>query len=53
MPLAVRYMVVPIAFSIALSLCSPSAAEVIASKSYSYFYIRGKSADELDRELSR
>lgn len=53
MPLAVRYMVLPIAFSIALSLCSPVAAEVIASKSYSYFDIRGKTADELDRELSR
>ena len=53
MPLAVRYMVFPIAFSIALSVCSPVAAEVIASKSYSYFDIRGKTADELDRELSR
>lgn len=40
-------------FSIGLSLCGPAAAEVIASKSYSYFDIRGKTADELDRELSR
>lgn len=53
MPLAVRYMVLPLVFSIALSLCGPAAAEVIASKSYSYFDIRGKTADELDRELSR
>lgn len=53
MPLAVRYMVLPMVFSIGLSLCGSAAAEVIASKSYSYFDIRGKTADELDRELSR
>lgn len=40
-------------FSIGLSVCGPAAAEVIASKSYSYFDIRGNTADELDRELSR
>jgi len=53
MPLAVRYMVLPLVFSIALSLCGPVSAEVIASKSYSYFDIRGRTADELDSELSR
>lgn len=53
MPFAVRYMVLPLVFSIALSLSGPAAADVIASKSYSYFDIRGKTADELDRELSR
>ncbi|GAA3095248.1 DUF922 domain-containing Zn-dependent protease [Rhizobium viscosum] len=54
MPLALRYMRLPIAFSmIAFFLCGPAAAEVVATKSYSYFDIKGKTADELDDELSR
>jgi predicted secreted Zn-dependent protease len=54
MPLALRYMRLPIAFSmIAFFLCGPAAAEVVATKSYSYFNIKGKTADELDDELSR
>jgi predicted secreted Zn-dependent protease len=42
-----------LAFSMTASLCSPALAEVVASKSYSYFDIRGKTADQLDQELSR
>lgn len=53
MPLALRYMPLPFAFSIALSLCSPALAEVVATKSYSYFDIKGNTADQLDLELSR
>ncbi|WP_454849642.1 DUF922 domain-containing Zn-dependent protease [Rhizobium binxianense] len=53
MPFAVRYMRLPLVFSIALFLCGPAAADVIASKSYSYFDIRGRTADDLDLELSR
>lgn len=54
MPLALRNMRLPIAFSmIALFLCGPAAAEVVATKSYSYFDIKGKTADQLDSELSR
>jgi predicted secreted Zn-dependent protease len=54
MPLALRYMRLPIALSmIAFLLCGPAAAEVVATKSYSYFNIKGKTADELDDELSR
>lgn len=54
MPLALRNMRLPIAFSmIALFLCSPAAAEVVSTKSYSYFDIKGKTADQLDSELSR
>jgi predicted secreted Zn-dependent protease len=53
MPLAVRYMRLPLVFSIALLLCGPAGADVIASKSYSYFDIRGRTADDLDLELSR
>lgn len=38
---------------IAPFFCGPAAAEVVATKSYSYFDIKGKTADELDAELGR
>ena len=53
MPLALRYMRLPIAFFVIAFFCGTAAAEVIATKSYSYFDIKGKTADELDDELSR
>jgi len=35
-----------------IALCTSASAEVVATKSYSYFDIRGKTADELDQQLS-
>lgn len=35
-----------------IALCTSASAEVIATKGYSYFDIRGKTADELDNQLS-
>jgi predicted secreted Zn-dependent protease len=46
-----RYMSLLLAFSI-VSVGSPAAAGVVATKSYSYFDIKGKTADELDEQLS-
>lgn len=53
MPSASRYMRLVLAFSMTLVLCSQAAAEVIATKTYSYFDIRGKTAGQLDDDLSR
>ncbi|MFA1627890.1 DUF922 domain-containing Zn-dependent protease [Rhizobium mongolense] len=53
MPSASRYMRFVLAFSTTVALCIPASAQVVATKSYSYFDIRGKSAGELDEELSR
>jgi predicted secreted Zn-dependent protease len=41
-----------LAFSIFISGTGPAAARVVATKSYSYFDIKGKTADELDQQLS-
>ncbi|KQV27698.1 peptidase [Rhizobium sp. Root1203] len=46
-----RYMSLLLAFSM-VSVGSPAAAGVVATKSYSYFDIKGKTADELDEQLS-
>jgi predicted secreted Zn-dependent protease len=35
-----------------IALCTSASAEVVATKSYSYFDIRGRTADELDQQLS-
>ncbi|CDM57922.1 hypothetical protein LPU83_2265 [Rhizobium favelukesii] len=47
-----RYMPLLLGFSIAVAACSPAAATVIATRSYSYFAIKGKTADQLDQQLS-
>ncbi|MDM9628270.1 DUF922 domain-containing protein [Rhizobium sp. S152] len=52
MPSALRYMLLPLAFSMGISTAGPSFAAVVATKSYSYFSIKGKTADELDSQLS-
>lgn len=52
MPSALRYMLLPLAFSMGISAAGPSFAAVVATKSYSYFSIKGKTADELDSQLS-
>jgi predicted secreted Zn-dependent protease len=41
-----------LAFSMTIALCTSASAEVVATKSYSYFDIRGRTADELDQQLS-
>jgi predicted secreted Zn-dependent protease len=41
-----------LAFSMTIALCTSASAEVVATKSYSYFDIRGKTAAELDQQLS-
>jgi predicted secreted Zn-dependent protease len=53
MPFALRYMRLFLAFSMAVSLSGPATAAVIATKSYSYFDINGKTAEDLDLELTR
>ena len=52
MPSVPRYMPLLLGFSIAISACNPVSATVVATKSYSYFTIRGKTADQLDEQLS-
>lgn len=47
-----RYMPLLLGFSIAVAAFSPAAATVIATRSYSYFAIKGKTADQLDQQLS-
>jgi predicted secreted Zn-dependent protease len=47
-----RYMPFLLGFSMAAAACSPAAAAVIATRSYSYFTIKGKTADQLDQQLS-
>ncbi|WP_028744630.1 DUF922 domain-containing Zn-dependent protease [Rhizobium mesoamericanum] len=47
-----RYMPFFLGFSMAAAACSPAAAAVIATRSYSYFTIKGKTADQLDQQLS-
>lgn len=41
-----------LAFSMTIALCTSAQAAVVATKSYSHFDIRGKTADELDQQLS-
>ncbi|MFP3546169.1 DUF922 domain-containing protein [Rhizobium sp. SIMBA_035] len=52
MPSASPNMRLLLAFSMTIALCTSASAEVVATKSYSYFDIRGKTADELDQQLS-
>jgi predicted secreted Zn-dependent protease len=52
MPSASRYMPLLLAISVSLAAGSPADAAVVATKSYSYFNIKGKTADELDEQLS-
>ncbi|KQV81663.1 DUF922 domain-containing protein [Rhizobium sp. Root1220] len=52
MPSVPRYMPIVFAFSIVMSTCNPATAAVVATKSYSYFTIKGKTADDLDLQLS-
>ncbi|WP_183863016.1 MULTISPECIES: DUF922 domain-containing protein [unclassified Rhizobium] len=47
-----RYMPLLLGFSMAIAACGPAAAAVIATRSYSYFTIKGKTADQLDQQLS-
>jgi len=47
-----RYMPFLLGFSMAAAACNPAAAAVIATRSYSYFTIKGKTADQLDQQLS-
>jgi predicted secreted Zn-dependent protease len=47
-----RYMPLLLTFSILVPVAGPAAAGVAATKSYSYFDIKGKTADELDEQLS-
>ncbi|HEX7792401.1 MAG TPA: DUF922 domain-containing protein [Afipia sp.] len=52
MPSASPNMRLLLAFSMTIALCTSASAEVVATKSYSYFDIRGRTADELDQQLS-
>lgn len=52
MPSASRYMPLFLAISVSLSAGTAARATVVATKSYSYFNIKGKTADELDEQLS-
>ncbi len=47
-----RYMPFLVAVSISVLMTTPAMAAVVATKSYSYFDIKGKTADELDEQLS-
>jgi len=47
-----RYMPLLLGFSMAIAASGPAAAAVIATRSYSYFTIKGKTADQLDQQLS-
>ena len=47
-----RYMPFVLGFSMVVPACPPASAAVIATKSYSYFAIGGKTADQLDQQLS-
>ncbi|EPE98146.1 DUF922 domain-containing Zn-dependent protease [Rhizobium grahamii] len=47
-----RYMPLLLGFSMAIAACGPADAAVIATRSYSYFTIKGKTADQLDQQLS-
>ncbi|MEZ2127344.1 MULTISPECIES: DUF922 domain-containing Zn-dependent protease [unclassified Sinorhizobium] len=50
---ASRYVRVLLAIPLSLGICGPAASEVVVRNSYSYFDIRGKTADDLDRELAK
>ncbi|MDM9621604.1 peptidase [Rhizobium sp. AC44/96] len=52
MPSPTRHMFLLAALCLTASICSPAVAAVVATKSYSYFDIKGKTADELDQQLS-
>ncbi len=47
-----RYMPFLFGLSMAVLACTSASAAVVATKSYSYFTIRGKTADQLDQQLS-
>jgi predicted secreted Zn-dependent protease len=53
MPYVSGYMRLVLTLSMTLALCGQATAEVIATKTYTYFDIRGRTAGQLDEELSR
>ncbi|TCL73515.1 DUF922 domain-containing protein [Rhizobium sp. BK251] len=48
-----RYVRVPIALLLVFGTSGSAMSEVLAQKSYSYFYIRGNTAGELDAALTK
>lgn len=53
MPSASRYVRILLTSLLSIGICGPAVSEVIVRNSYSYFDIRGKTADDLDRELAK
>jgi predicted secreted Zn-dependent protease len=52
MPLASRIACLPLAVFLSIGIADRAAAEVVAQTSFSYFDIRGTTADELDQALN-
>jgi predicted secreted Zn-dependent protease len=52
MPFAARYVRIPLLFFLFCGMSGVADAEVVARKSFSYFDIKGNTADELDAALN-